>query len=335
MDERRGSKALLGSVLLLLWLVLVGVFVSRVFLQQRDAAARVHAAWRHESVAHLMALNKATDLSAEEQSRLNRAGEDPAQVRQALVEIHELRLAYLRRDLDGAQGLAAQRLRAQAAVYADALSRLRNWQPVSNLQYAADRPRNQAAPTRRKVALPASPDKPSPGVALESGNPLTSSAANAEANLFRRSPSFPSHVNAAVADPANDAFARAERTRDEAEIRATLQQWAHAMVLNDPRAESAEYSTHLDRYFLRRNVDKRFVEADKAAYLRRGNITASFVPRDLQFEHETADVADVRLIKDVAWQRSGGIVEHRQIRSRLHLVKTPEGWRIAGEQDLR
>ena len=47
-------------------------------------------------------------LSADEAARLRRAGEDPAQMRQALVEIHELRLAYASRDLEDAQRRKAE-----------------------------------------------------------------------------------------------------------------------------------------------------------------------------------------------------------------------------------
>ena len=131
-------------------------------------------------------------------------------------------------------------------------------------------------------------------------------------------------------------FTRAETTRDQAEIRQTLQRWARAMVLNDPRAESAEYSNHMDRYFLQRNVNKRFVEADKAEYLRRGNVTASFALKDIHFTHETAHAADVELVKDVSWQqRKAGGAQHQQIRSRLHLAKTGNEWKITEEQDFR
>ena len=120
----------------------------------------------------------------------------------------------------------------------------------------------------------------------------------------------------------------------DAAIRETLQRWSTAMVKNDPSAEAAEYAPHLDKYFLRSGVDQAFVEADKRAYLKRGNITADFTLRDVRIENETANTAEVRLTKDVTWQRAGGST-HKLIRSLLHLQRFGDGWKITGEQDFK
>ena len=125
------------------------------------------------------------------------------------------------------------------------------------------------------------------------------------------------------------------QVRAEAQIRETLRRWAGAMTLNDPQAESAEYAPHMSRYFLRTNVDRAFVEADKAAYLRRGNRTASFEVRDVAIENETDTTAEVRLVKDVVWGQSSSGATHKLIRSELWMVRTGDGWKIAGERDFR
>ena len=55
----------------------------------------------------------------------------------------------------------------------------------------------------------------------------------------------------------------------------------------------------------------------------------------MRFENETADSADVRLIKDVTWEQSSDGARKKLIRSQLHLVRTEAGWKIAGERDFR
>lgn len=127
----------------------------------------------------------------------------------------------------------------------------------------------------------------------------------------------------------------ADRTSEEEAIKATLRRWSAAMLLNDPHAEAEEYAPRMERYFLRRNVDKAFVEADKSAYLRRGNITDAFTIRDITIEEETDRTAAVRLVKDVSWQRGPEGETHKVIRSLLHLERFADGWKITGEQDFR
>lgn len=117
-------------------------------------------------------------------------------------------------------------------------------------------------------------------------------------------------------------------------LKGMLQRWSTAMVNNDPHAEAAEYAPHMDRYFLKSNVDHAFVETDKREYLRRGNYTADFTLRDVVIESKTDATADVRLVKDVTWRRAGGAT-HKLIRSRLHLQKFLDGWKITGEQDFK
>ena len=371
-----GTSALL--LVLLAGLLLVG---WRAEHGRQQEAARLHAGWRAHNAASLLALSAVKGPSAEEQARLDRAGQDPAQLRQALIEIHELRLAYASRDLEDAQRRKAElggaggykvyanrspqpdlvalvnqdewAATSQIAQYANALNRIRAWQPVSFAAYAArqrgDRPGGQQVAGRAALPPAVRREKPDPRVPLPTSVaagvagppppaaravPIPSAAEVAEA---ARHPTVTVYAEEGAGSNADETGTEdfAERQRDEAEMRDTLRRWAHAMTLNDPQAEAVEYAPRLDRYFLRRDVTQAFVEADKAAYLRRGNLTASFAVEDVRFENETAYAADVRLIKDVAWERSPDGADDMLIRSRLHLVRTGSGWKIAGEQDFR
>lgn len=350
-------------------LVLVTLVVLGWRAERRRSAeqAMLRAGWRAQNVSSLLALSAAKGLSAEEQTRLQRAGGDPAQVRQALIEIHELRLAYASRDLEDAQkrklelngpggytvypdeppetdlvALANQdewTATQEIAIYAKALSSIRNWKPERYEQYVASRGQTPvavagvtASQTRKSapgmVAQQGAVSKPAPQGPTSSLLPMPSREEVAEA---AQHPTMTVYADAGVVD----AVSVADRTAEEDEIRRTLAQWSHAMVLNDPHAESAAYALHMDRYFLRTNVDRAFVEADKSAYLRRGNMTASFNLQDVRFENETPDAVDVRLIKDVAWAQSSSGATRKLIRSELHLVRTGDGWKIAGERDFR
>jgi hypothetical protein len=356
-------------------LVLVTLTILGWRAERRKTAekATLRAGWRAQNLASLMQLSAAKGLSAEEQARLQRAEGDPTQVRQALIEIHELRLAYASHDLEDAQkrkldltgrggytvypdeppqtdlvALANQdewTATQEIAIYAKALSSIRNWKPESYEQYEESRDRAPVtvAGAGSAAAVP-QVRKPAPGTPVQ---PIHAASSEAREVTAAELP-IPSRQEVAEAaqHPTMTVYADAgagvvddasvtDRSAEENEIRRTLAQWSHAMVLNDPHAESAAYAPHMERYFLRTNVDRAFVEADKSAYLRRGNLTASFDLQDVRFENETPDAVDVRLIKDVAWAQSSSGATHKLIRSELHLVRTNGGWKIAGERDFR
>lgn len=125
------------------------------------------------------------------------------------------------------------------------------------------------------------------------------------------------------------------KTQSEAEITRMLGGWAAAAAGNDPVGESRFYASRLDRYFLKRDVSRAYVLGDKQAYRERGNRIARFAVSGFRFEFPTATTAVVSLTK--TWSVEGpdqsGILHTG--RSRLWLARTPEGWKITGEQDLR
>ena len=240
---------------------------------------------------------------------------------------------------------------SKIALYAGGLSRIKAWQPVSYPSYAASLPVGAPVPVSAPARASARRPKPDPRVPMSPGRPpaeqtqtaavqppaARSAVAPSDDDLAEaaRHPSvtvYPDHEPSA--EPSGHADL-GERVLAEQAIQQTLRQWSSAMVLNNPQAEAAAYAPLMSRYFLRKNVDHAFVEADKAAYLRHGNRTARFALEDVAIENETADAADVRLVKDVTWERRMEGPTHQLIRSRLHLERTGEGWKISGEQDFR
>lgn len=350
--------------------LLVFLGLQRGFLRGGDRAAEVRAEWRDENRDSLMHLSAIREMSRAEQARLETAGDDLERMRRAMVRVHEDRLANAHLDLQDAEArqaemrelgrykvyadrpqgrdlveLASEEERtatAQIASYGIALSRIRAWSPMSYETYAAAKMghgEGVAAQTLSRVA--AAPPKPTAAVGLER---LPQQAGQKRVVLLpdvhetgktAQSASLTVYAGDKPSVRAGRAAEAGGSEREEQEVQQTLRRWSGAMVLNDPKAEAAEYAPHMDRYFLRKDVDKAFVEADKAAYLRRGNETAAFTLRDVTIESETDRTADVRLVKDVTWRRGPGGETHKLIRSRLQLTHLGDGWKISSEQDFR
>ncbi len=369
-----GKTLLTGAVLLALTLA-IAFGAWRVEHRQHQRSLRLHAGWRQQNTASLLALSAVKGPSAEEGARLHRAGDDPEQLRQALIEIQALRLAYANRDLDDAQRRRAElesagrhngtglppaqaelaqlakedaaHASAEIAIYQRALRNVKQWQPISYQSYLASRSVHgtPAANPPARVAVarpkpdprgPAGTESPAVSVAPRQAPPAVAFPSQADVAEAAQHPSVTVYAeDDPVAQERNATEDIANRQQAEQAMETTLRRWSQAMTLNNPHAEAAEYAPHMDRYFLRSNVDRAFVEADKAAYLRRGNLTASFALQDVRFENETPDAADVRLVKDVTWEQSTAGATHKLIRSRLHLVRTGAGWKIDGEQDFR
>lgn len=125
------------------------------------------------------------------------------------------------------------------------------------------------------------------------------------------------------------------RAEAEAEISKVLTGWASASAGNDPVAESAYYAPRVDRYFLKRDVSRQYVLHDKQAYRERGNRMQQFSISGLSFQFLSANSALVTLTKtwSVVGPEQTGMTHSS--RSRVWLTRTPGGWQITGEQDLR
>lgn len=118
------------------------------------------------------------------------------------------------------------------------------------------------------------------------------------------------------------------------EIDDTLQRWASAAADNDPVAESAFYAPSVDRYFLRRNVSRGYVLADKQAFRARGNTVGTFTISQVKTQLLSPSSAVVNLRKTWSVSRSNAEGPLNYTWSRLWLRRGAQGWWITGEQDL-
>ena len=107
------------------------------------------------------------------------------------------------------------------------------------------------------------------------------------------------------------------------------------MRSTDAAAQASFYATHLDRYFLRTDVDQAFVLRDKQDFLRRGNRVDRFDAEDVQMQDSTDSSARLRLIKHyVVRTRPNAAPVERQVRSELSLRKIDGEWQITEERDF-
>ncbi len=373
-SRKSGLVVWTTAALLLAALAVVGVLAHQSAERRRAAEDQLRKQWQQQNLQALLALSAIGRLSVEEQTRLDRAGDDPERMRQLLIQTHEERLANAGKDLQDAQqrkveleGTSGYKVYADQpqpkdlvelanqdewtatsaiAQYADALRRIRAWQPVTYEAFAASRPATgttvASAPQPVAIAKP----KPDPRVPMTAGSrapdiprlpparaiPAPSAVERGEPG---KHPAVTAYADQPPPEPRSAYADIAQQQLSESGIRETLHRWAQSMTLNDPRAEAAEYAPRMDRYFLRTNVSRDFVEADKAAYLRKGNRTASFEVKDLEIENQTDTTANVRLVKDVTWSQSTTGATHKLIRSQLWLRRTEDGWKITGERDFR
>ncbi len=115
-----------------------------------------------------------------------------------------------------------------------------------------------------------------------------------------------------------------------------LELWAASMRSNDAAEQSAFYASHLDRYFLRTDVDHDVVVHDKQDYLRRGHRVDRFGLEDIRVQDETDSTARLRLIKHYVTQTGSGAPRvERLVRSEISLRKIDGTWKITSERDFR
>jgi hypothetical protein len=111
--------------------------------------------------------------------------------------------------------------------------------------------------------------------------------------------------------------------------------WARAEESNDPVQQAECYSTHIDRYFLSRNVSKDYVRDYMTTWLKEhSRRVVTFSPKDIALEDESTAQAKVRLVKDVVTEDDQGTSE-RFTRSVLYLRNEDGHWKIFSEQDFK
>lgn len=115
-----------------------------------------------------------------------------------------------------------------------------------------------------------------------------------------------------------------------------LDEWAASMRSTDAAVQASFYANHLDRYFLKTDVNHIFVLRDKQDFLRRGNRVDLFRVEDVQVKDRTDSSARLRLLKHYVMHagQAAPAVE-RIVRSELSFRKIDGKWEITEERDFR
>ncbi|WP_165420077.1 hypothetical protein [Edaphobacter modestus] len=113
-----------------------------------------------------------------------------------------------------------------------------------------------------------------------------------------------------------------------------VQEWEAAMGSSDAAAQAAFYADPVERYFLRHNVSKDQVVADKQAAIDRRHGTWAVKMEQVKVTRPDDAIAKVRLIKHFAVRQDGRLTSEWFIPSQLQLNRLEGKWRITSERDL-
>lgn len=123
------------------------------------------------------------------------------------------------------------------------------------------------------------------------------------------------------------------RQDDRAELRAALDEWVGATNSGDLSRQMNLYSPVLERFYQRRNVSRSFAREEKERFLASAtsfNVQVSEPELTVNADGRTATMLFRKTYSSGgAYSRSGEVVQE------LRWVKTPAGWRIAGERDVQ
>jgi hypothetical protein len=327
--------------------LMVGYYV---YQSHKRTDAEQRAAWMKQNIRELKDLNQIGVLSTEEQTRLDNAGDDVEKLQQVLLDLHterhtlwighmqdiEEREQALRRvynygsyDFNGqyrdaAVELAKDRKLAQENIdaYQRGYLNIRAWRPTSFEQFQAGTPR----------------DLSHPGILEEGQQGKFSAIASTPTDRADTDPQLaPVVASQPISAPTQTMPSSAQNALDnvDVEVSQALRVWTQAMLSNDPEQIANCYAAHVDRYFLKLDLDNAAVKGYMSEWGHGGTkrITG-FSTKDTTFENETSTTAKIRLVKDMTITDSSGTSEHL-IRSRLYLRRDNGQWKITSEQDFK
>jgi hypothetical protein len=346
MNQFQRNVLFIAAAAILIVAVSFGLYfgITSHLAQQAKEDAAHQLAWHNENIRQLKELSDVGVFSDEEQKRLDAAGDDPERMQQALLDIHQGRATLWKARLDDAQERATKlriltggsvydyggyqevaasirkdddEARSQLSAFATAYRNIEAWRPMTYEQYQA-RLKGGSSPAFNTLPPPSSEQ------AIAGDSPGVQQTSDRVTPVANREPS-PSTETENTATPTTD---------DVSAITEAVNRYASAMLANDPDAEAKAYAAHVERYFLKSDVDNAFVRDDKQAFLDHGNRITALKLHDLSVEDRTPTTASVRYVRDVAWV-NGSTSTKKDIRSLLHLQKLGGDWKIVSEQDFR
>ena len=140
----------------------------------------------------------------------------------------------------------------------------------------------------------------------------------------------------AAATPADDAPAGASPASagDEEELRGALAAWIDATNARDLERQMSFYDSRVGTFYLARNASRAAVRAEKAAVISRASKVDVRADPPQVFLSRDGREATMRFRKQFAIE-GGGQDRRGAVLQELRWRRTPGGWKIVGERDLR
>ncbi|HEU4637137.1 MAG TPA: hypothetical protein VFS41_13215, partial [Edaphobacter sp.] len=152
-------------------------------------------------------------------------------------------------------------------------------------------------------------------------------------------PSHPESEAAPTAQPATAAapaepVATPKQPGEDPDPAMVLKDWAAAMNSRDAAAQAAFYANPVERYFLRHNLSRDEVKADKQAAIDRRKGDWAVKMESIKVSRPDDKTAKARLIKHYTVKEEGKTASEWFVPSALQMTRTNGRWQITSERDL-
>jgi len=153
---------------------------------------------------------------------------------------------------------------------------------------------------------------------------------------------MPSHSEMAAAPAAQPATAEAAPAPvvahkvpgENPDPAVVVDDWAAAMNSRDAAAQAAFYADPVERYFLRHNLTREQVKADKQAAIDRRKGDWAVKMESIRITHPDDRTARAHLIKHYSVKEDGKTASEWFVPSVLQMTRTNGKWQITSERDL-
>jgi serine/threonine-protein kinase len=152
---------------------------------------------------------------------------------------------------------------------------------------------------------------------------------NASTATVNPSPSRTANDNSIAAAPSPSINPQDDRTQ----LRAALDEWVGATNSGDLSRQMNLYSPVLERFYQRRNVSRSFAREEKERFL--ANATSFSVQVTEPQLTINADGRTATMLFHKSYNSGGASSRSGEVVQELRWIKTPAGWRIAGERDVQ
>ena len=162
--------------------------------------------------------------------------------------------------------------------------------------------------------------------------PRGSHADSAASQPTQPSPAVSSAL-AATTESAPAPVASVEVPVKEQEPTGMVKDWEAALQSADATKQAAFYADPVDRYFIRHNVSRNLILADKRSQIEKRPDGWSVAMERVRVQQQ-GDTASVHLIKSFTVRKNGKLTSQWYVPSLLQLKRADGRWQIASERDL-